>query len=74
MAQWSLVLGQKPKGHWFKPLLFLDVCCALKQGTLSTLSRSNQLILGTSIRWELTCNGLLSYPGGFNDSHPLSWG
>lgn len=53
----------------------LDVaCCASRQGTLSTLSQSNQLKLGTNISWELhvTCDGLMTNPGKVNDSHQLS--
>lgn len=30
------------------------------------------LKLGNDLYWELTCNGLVSHPGGVYDSHPLS--
>lgn len=30
------------------------------------------LKLGTSLCWGLTCDRLVSHPGGINDSHPLS--
>ena len=28
--------------------------------------------MSTSICWELTCDGLVSHPGGIKDSHPLN--
>ena len=28
--------------------------------------------MSTSICWELTCDGLVSCPGGVKDSHPLN--
>lgn len=58
--------------RWFKsccgPLMLL--CCALTQGTFSTLAQSTQLKLGNGLRWKLTCEGLVSHPGGIGDSHP----
>lgn len=46
------------------PLWSLDVMfCALRQGTLSTLSQSTHLKLGTSICWGFTFDRLVSHPG-----------
>ena len=28
--------------------------------------------MSTSICWELTCDGLVSHPGGVKDSHPIT--
>ena len=28
--------------------------------------------MSTSVCWELTCNGLVSRPGGVKDSYPLN--
>lgn len=56
----SVVIGVRPVTE--RPLVqtllwSLDaVCCALRQGTLSTLSQSIQLNLGTGLCRELTCD------------------
>lgn len=55
------------------PLWSLNVvCCALRQGTLSILSQSTQLKLGTGLYWELTYDRLVSNTGRVNDSQPRS--
>lgn len=51
------VIGQTPL--WSLDVMF----CALRQGTLSTLSQSTHLKLGTSICWGLTFDRLVSHPG-----------
>lgn len=47
------------------------VCCAQRQGSLSILSQSNMLKLGTGLPWGLTCDEQVSHLGEVNDSHQL---
>lgn len=36
------------------------MCCAFRQGTLSALSQSTKVILGTALHWGVTCDELVS--------------
>lgn len=45
--------------------------CALRQGTFSLLSKSTRLILGTRLRWGVTCDGRVSHAWGLNNFHLL---
>lgn len=52
-------------------MLQAGLCCALRQGTFSLLSKSTRLILGTHLRWGVTCDGQVSHAGGRNNVHLL---
>lgn len=74
-AHGSVVIGINPKTkrslvqtlQWSPDVVYYT----LRKGTLSTLSRSTNMKLGTGLCWELTWDGLVFHPG-VNGSHPFS--
>lgn len=70
MTQWSKALGQKPKGHWFKPRSGHLMCVVHLDKAFIYIVSVYPADIGY-LCWELTWDGLVSYLGGVNGSHLL---